>query len=141
MHMRLTSTLAFVAIVATASFSSAAIAQSAPSGAFTSIDRDGDGTIDTTEALKSAAAKFDAADKDHDGTLTAKELAAAPGGSQLTKLFATMDTDNDGTVSKDEYMSAVRAQFAAADADKDGTVSAAEWKSSKAAALRSLIEA
>jgi Ca2+-binding EF-hand superfamily protein len=140
MHMRLTVLLALMATVAGFGLTSVAVAQSAtPDHAFAKIDGDGDGSIDTTEALKAAAAKFDAADADHDGTLSQKELAAMPGGAHLASSFSTIDTDHDGTISKDEYLAAVRAQFAAADPDKDGTVSAAEWKTTKAAPLRSLI--
>ena len=39
-----------------------------------------------------------------------------------------MDTDNDGTVSKDEYMAAKEANFAKMDANSDGVLSADEMK-------------
>jgi Ca2+-binding EF-hand superfamily protein len=106
---------------------------------FRTIDADHDGTIDTTEAIQAASAKFDAADTDHDGTLTPKELAAAPEGASLSKWFTKIDTDKDGTISKDEYLAAVRSQFTKADVDSDGTVSQTEWRASAANGLRNLI--
>jgi hypothetical protein len=42
--------------------------------------------------------------------------------------FTAADPDNDGTLSKDEYLAVVERRFKAADPDNDGTVSAAEFK-------------
>jgi Ca2+-binding EF-hand superfamily protein len=129
-----------VLVIAAIGTPTRAMAQTTGStSAFSAIDTDHDGSIDSTEALKAASAKFDAADTDHDGTLSKKELAAAPGGANLVKWFAQLDPDNDGTISKDEYLAAVRRQFAKADPDKDGTVSAAEWKAPAARGLRNLV--
>jgi hypothetical protein len=49
------------------------------------------------------------------------------------------DTDNDGTLSKDEYLAVVEKRFKAADPDNDGTVSAAELKTAAGRSLSQLL--
>jgi len=53
------------------------------------------------------------------------------------KEFKAADPDNDGTLSKDEYLALVERLFKAADVDHDGALSPAEFRS--AIALRRLI--
>ena len=97
------------------------------------LDTDNDGTVDLDEAKKVASALFDKMDTDKDGTLDLKELK----GRVTDKEFKAADPDNDGTLSKDEYLALVETRFKAADPDNDGTVSAAEFKTH---AGRSLIQ-
>jgi len=97
------------------------------------LDTDNDGTVDLDEAKKAASALFDKMDTDKDGTLDSKELK----GRVTDKELKAADPDNDGTLSKDEYLALVETRFKAADPDNDGTVSAAEFKTH---AGRSLIQ-
>src|SRR5215469_1730363 len=88
------------------------------------FDTDNDGTVDLDEAKKAASALFEKLDTDKDGTLDFKELHG-----RLTRLeFGAADPDNDGTLTKDEYLPVVEKRFGAADRDNDGTISAAELK-------------
>lgn len=67
--------------------------------------------------------KFSKADKDNDGTLDKQESAAMP---EVAAHFDAMDTDADGTVSRDEVKA--YAKFAKEDKDKDGTLDKDEAK-------------
>ena len=49
--------------------------------------------------------------------------------------FKTADPDNDGTLSKDEFLVMVAAMFKDADPDSDGTLDAKEIASKKGKAL------
>jgi Ca2+-binding EF-hand superfamily protein len=55
------------------------------------------------------------------------------------KEFTAADRDNDGTLSKDEFLAAVEKRFKAADPDNDGTVSAAEFKTTAGRSLSRLL--
>jgi Ca2+-binding EF-hand superfamily protein len=60
------------------------------------------------------------------GVMTAagqKTAGNSPGGKQW---LAAMDTDHDGSVSKQEFTAYMEAQFDKADADHDGTLDANE---------------
>jgi hypothetical protein len=99
------------------------------------FDTDNDGTVDLDEAKKAASALFDKLDIDKDGTLDFKEL----NGRLTHKEFTAADPDNDGTLSKDEFLAAVEKRFKAADPDNDGTVSAAEFKTAAGRSLSRLL--
>jgi hypothetical protein len=71
------------------------------------------GTVDLDEAKKAASALFDKLDTDKDGTLDLKELH----GRLTQKEFTAADPDNDGTLTKDEYLAVVEKRFKAADPD------------------------
>jgi Ca2+-binding EF-hand superfamily protein len=99
------------------------------------FDTDNDGTVDLNEAKKAASALFDKLDTDKDGTIDAKELNGRLSRSDLTGA----DPDNDGTLTKDEYLAFVEKRFKAADPDNDGTVSAAEFKTAAGQSLSQLL--
>lgn len=83
-----------------------------------------------------ASAKFDKMNKDADGTLDAKEVKGIIG----AKTFKAADPDNDGTLTKDEYLALVEKLFNKADVDHDGTLSVQELKSKSAHTLKRLID-
>lgn len=104
----------------------------------TAMDKDNDGTVDKKEFLSYMEAQFDKADPDHDGILDRAELGqlrqnlgVAPKQDSTTvadqntnssgaKIWVSaMDKDNDGTVSKQEFLSYMDAQFDKADPDHD----------------------
>jgi Ca2+-binding EF-hand superfamily protein len=113
----------------------AARALAASTGPVALFDTDNDGTVDLDEAKKAAGALFDKLDTDRDSTLDFKEL----GGRLTHKEFTAADPDNDGTLSKDEYLAVVEKRFKAADPDNDGTVSAAEFKTHAGQSLSKLL--
>jgi Ca2+-binding EF-hand superfamily protein len=106
-----------------------------------SMDTDHDGTVTRAEMDNWMDAHFKQADTDHDGTLEAKELVGfckyimtTGKSSSYSKQcpaqgkvwLAAMDTDKDGTVSKDEMEKYFDAQFDTADVDHDGTLDKVE---------------
>src|SRR5271157_4298308 len=66
-------------------------------------DKDNDKTLDLAEAKAAGGAAFDKLNKDPDATLDAKEAKGAVG----AKAFKAADTDNDGTLTKEEYLAIV----------------------------------
>lgn len=104
--------------------------------AFKAADKDGDGTLDKTEAaaMKGVSKHFDMIDTDKDGTVSMDEIKAhmstmkgkARGGmhEKAKAKFDAADKDKDGTLDKTEAaaMPHVAKHFDAIDADKDGTV-------------------
>ncbi len=93
-------------------------------------------TLDLAEVKTAAGAHFDRLDKDSDGTLDAREMQGIIG----PKSFKAADPDNDGTLTKDEYLALVEKLFHEADTDKDWTLSVAELRSKAAHALKHLID-
>jgi len=59
-------------------------------------------------------------------SLTAMDASAAGRGDRQAPDFATLDTDNSGTLSRAEIAAAGAARFAALDTDSNGVVSAEE---------------
>ena len=103
--------------------------------ATTNFDTDSDGTVDLNEAKKAASALFDKLDTDKDGTLDSEELK----GRLTHNDFTAANPDNDGTLSKDEYLSFVEKRFKAADPDNAGTLSADELKTAAGQSLSQLL--
>ena len=56
------------------------------------------------------------------------------------KEFKAADPDNDGTLTKDEYLAIVEKLFKKADVNNDGTLDAKELKSKAGRALKRLID-
>jgi Ca2+-binding EF-hand superfamily protein len=123
-----------VALAAVAGVAAPALAAS-KTGSVVRFDTDNDGTVDLEEAKKAASALFDKLDTDKDGTLDLKELH----GRLTQKEFTAADPDNDGTLTKDEYLAVVEKRFKAADPDNDGTVGAAELKTAAGRSLSQLL--
>lgn len=110
---------------------------------FGGIDANDDGRISDDEAAARREGVFAAMDADDNAELTQEEYMAVrmgPGHGrnkarqerrQKAKLdrFKPMDTDNNGTVSKAEWMKAGHVRFAKADTDKDGVVTPWEFRS------------
>jgi Ca2+-binding EF-hand superfamily protein len=124
-----------ITVALTALLGAAAARALAASDPVALFDTDKDGTVDLDEAKKAAGAVFDKLDTDKDGTLDFKELK----GRVSHKEFTEADPDNDGTLSKDEYLALVEKRFKAADPDNDGTVSAAEFKTHAGQSLGKLL--
>jgi Ca2+-binding EF-hand superfamily protein len=100
-------------------------------GAVAALDTDSDGTVDLNEINKSAQDLFGRLEKDADGTIDFKEMK----GRVSKQHFKTADPDNDGTLSKDEFLAMVSSMFKEADPDNDGTLDAKEFASKKGKAL------
>ena len=103
MNWKLMMTAAAVGMAAIVGTSTMAVSAPATSKLMTSLDPDKDGTVDMNEVRTAAGALFDRLDRDHDGTLDAKELR----GRVSAKDLKAADPDNDGTLTKDEYLALV----------------------------------
>ena len=88
------------------------------------------------EIINAASAQFDKLNKDSDDTLDSKEVKGVLG----KKEFKAADPDNDGTLTKDEYLAIVERLFKKADVNNDGTLDAKELKSKAGRALKRLID-
>jgi len=102
------------------------------------MDTDHDGTVSKEEFSAYMEAQFDKADADHDETVDKNEMEqlrrilgitnassqeTSTRGSSGPKLSMTaLDKDNDGTVSKQEFIAYMQVQFDKADGDHDGTL-------------------
>jgi Ca2+-binding EF-hand superfamily protein len=103
--------------------------------ALKALDPDNDGTVSLSEAQAGATKIFAKLNSDNDGTLDAKELS---GRLDATGIKAA-DPDNDGTLDAKEYAAIVAEKFKAADPDNDGTLDKKELKSPAGQELLKLI--
>jgi Ca2+-binding EF-hand superfamily protein len=116
---------------------------------FADADADNDGQITRQEIEKSVAARFAKVDSDGDGALSTDELTAMKKAhrSKLAgkrgrsgkgmgadkrpgKMLKRIDTNDDGTVSLDEFSSHALQRFEKADADGNDVVTMKEMESS-----------
>ena len=134
---------------------------------FALIDTDNDGTISLQEWQAAHERIFKVMDTDNDGTVSLQEMrrfmagrtrgAARQGGGtgqdrdmmramrgrgrgmapMMGMMFALIDTDNDGTISLQEWQAAHERIFKAMDTDKEGTVSLQEMQRFMAGRTRS----
>jgi Ca2+-binding EF-hand superfamily protein len=100
-------------------------------------DADHDGIISLDEIKKAAIARFDLLDRKQKGTLTRNQLA----GVLTFQEFRRADTDKDGTIDKDEFLSVVMSRFQTADKDHDGTLDKKELERSAGKLLLRLFSA
>jgi len=124
-----------IALTATALIVAVAPAWAKNSTLVGQFDLDGDGTVDLAEAKTAGAAMFDKLDVEKHGKLSHKELH----GRLSRKEFAAADADHEGTLTKEEYLSAVEARFKAADANHDGKLTHWEFHTSSGRALTRLL--
>jgi Ca2+-binding EF-hand superfamily protein len=59
-------------------------------------------------------------------TASGQKTSSSPSGAKLS--LTALDKDHDGTVSKEEFLGYMEAQFEKADADHDGTLDKAEFE-------------
>ena len=88
------------------------------------------------EVESAGAAIFATLDTDKEGTLDAHELA----GRLSADDFAAIDTDHNGKIDRNEYARVVAIRFRAADSDGDGAVNERELDSPEGMALKKLVQ-
>ena len=100
---------------------------------FKKLDTDGNGTVSQSEFLASRAAKQDGprAGRDRMGPGMAGPGMAGPDGAKMDRkgkdgrmamMRRSADGNNDGAISRDEFVAGALARFDRADANKDGKV-------------------
>jgi len=99
-----------------------------------SFDSNGDGKVTLDEFNKVSADRFRKMDKNADGKLTEEEFSSyvqARREQRRLERFKTADTDNNGNISRDEYLAAqqkrAERRFARMDRDSNGMLSAEEY--------------
>lgn len=103
--------------------------------ALKALDTDKDGRVDVAEAKAAGETVFQRLDRDKTGDLTKKELQ----GRISKKDWSAADPDNDGTISKDEYLATVDSALNKADTDHDGTLDSQELMSRDGQAFLRLV--
>jgi hypothetical protein len=129
-------TLPLALLLATGVCGQCATAAEPSAAVVAKYDKDGDKTLDWNEVQAAAGARFAKLNKDQDGTLDAQEVEGVIGPAT----FKDADPDNDGTLSKAEYLDLARKLFRQADADGDGTLDAKELSSRAGRSLKLLID-
>lgn len=86
------------------------------------LNKDGDNTLELSEAINAGVKVFEAINPDGDTTLESNETA----GRITTKDWQRANKDGDKTLEMDEWLSILRKRFARADPDKDGSLDEAE---------------
>ena len=103
------------------------------------MDTNGDGLVSASEHADYAKSQFQAMDTDHNGQVTVAEMDAWRKAQMKGKVLATlqpssvtviksMDTNNDGMVSAEEYAAMAEKDFNAMDTNHDGQLSADEMR-------------
>jgi hypothetical protein len=128
--------LGFALVLTTAVVGQFANAAEPSAAVVAKYDKDSDKTLDWAEVQAAASARFDKLNKDADGTLDSKEVKGIIGKAT----FKAADPDNDGTLSKSEYLDLVKKLFKRADTDNDGTLDAKELQSRAGHSLKLLID-
>jgi len=134
--------------------------QTKASAMFDKLDVNNDGKLDPADREARMGAMFDSIDSDSDGSISRDEFTAhhqsmmGQGGPDGERghhrghkrghgkghgrghemgmmMMHKADNNNDGAVSRDEFMSAANARFDKADANKDGTISTEEHRDAR----------
>jgi Ca2+-binding EF-hand superfamily protein len=100
-------------------------------------DANGDGAISRDEFAKFRAAQFDRRDTNKDGFITAADKPARADAKADTdagpgRFMKAADTNGDGKISRDEFVSGGGKMFDRLDANKDGVIAKAEFDAAKA---------
>jgi hypothetical protein len=106
--------------------------QRAPRGVF-ALDANSDGTLTRQEFDAGRAAEFTRLDADRNGQLSREEMRAGRehrgrrgGGHRGAHMLERADANNDGSITRDEFLARPTEHFQRLDANNDGVISAAE---------------
>jgi hypothetical protein len=92
-------------------------------GAFSRLDANGDGGLDSAEFSRLLAFRFRQSDADGNGSISQGEMQ----GQRAAQRFPRMDRNADGALSQEEFVQAQLALLPRLDSDGDGRVSEPEF--------------
>ena len=102
---------------------------------FSKLDKDGNGSISVEEMTFRKKEFFDKLDADGSGSISKEEARAFHEMKReerkerhSARMLEILDTDNDGTVTKEEFAAASDKRFEAADTNNDGVLSGDELR-------------
>jgi Ca2+-binding EF-hand superfamily protein len=103
-----------------------------------SADKNNDGAVSRDEFLASRAQTFARLDRNGDETISKADLPRfkkmqEKAGPRIDSLIQAFDSNGDGRVSEDEFVSGPTPAFDMADADQDGFVTREEAEAAQAA--------
>jgi Ca2+-binding EF-hand superfamily protein len=98
---------------------------------FDKLDTNHDGVVTLNEYTAAAVAKFKTLDVAGNGRVSADEIANSPKAHERAqhvseRIVKRLDTNGDGTVSREEFLAAAKQRFARLDKNGDGFVTADE---------------
>jgi Ca2+-binding EF-hand superfamily protein len=100
------------------------------------MDANRDGSITKEEFAAARSEMFGQRDRNGDGYLDSEDAGTRMtrrGGERMAEARERLDTDGDGRISKDEFVSADSPLFDTADKDSNGVLDAQEIADAKAA--------
>jgi Ca2+-binding EF-hand superfamily protein len=95
------------------------------------MDANGDGAISRAEAQGARTAMFGALDENGDGVLSASERAGAAQ-DRAQRLLGRADANNDGNITRAEFMGQPYRLFDMLDGDRNGVLDAGELAAARA---------
>ncbi|NRG19463.1 EF-hand domain-containing protein [Rhizobiales bacterium] len=105
--------------------------------AFQRLDRDGDGNVTEAEFNRSVERRFSRLDRNDDDVLERRRRHGADGergerrgrrGGMHLGMFEELDTDGDGTISREEFTAETAERFSSADKDNNGSITLEEFE-------------
>lgn len=95
---------------------------------FKEVDINNDGYIDRKELTMLREKAFDRHDANRDGALTAEEMASRRPDGNPSGMFLHVDTDGDGSASREEFLASPMPLLDTADANGDGRIDQQEFQ-------------
>lgn len=111
------------------------------------VEGNGDATISAAAHAAGADKRFDAMDANGDGRITGAEIEASHGAESTAwakhrmssaQKIRKLDSDNDGALTRAEYVDGSQKMFRKLDADGDGYLTAAEMQGDSTERLTAL---